>query len=325
MLNDLDANAHRSAVVALSGQGNGVAVWESSDSQFIQHWVSGRRFNIDGTFIGGVFQVNLLAGDHYKPDVAMRTDGSFVAVFGCGADGDVCWRAFDPDGVGGGFQRVVNQTTQWSQDDPAVATCDSGENVVVWNSMHQDGESGGVVARLYLQDGTPVTDEFQVNTVWQGGQGGPDVAMAPDCSFVIVWHSENVDPEDRGIAGRRYDANAQPIGDQFLVNSVGSGDCVEPSVAVGSDGRFVVAYDYRPDAASELQNKARWFDSNGMAADDAFFVASHPIGNHRMGSVSTNSSNQVFIVWYQNENGEDGQIYGQRYDAQGIPLGVAPW
>src|SRR2546430_14781880 len=75
-----------------------------------------------------------------------------------------------------------------------------------------------VVAQAQLAHGP----ELQVNTYTTGGQGHPQVASGPRGTFVVVWTSDGslgTDTDSTSIQGRRYDANGNPQGPQFQVNS----------------------------------------------------------------------------------------------------------
>jgi hypothetical protein len=78
--------------------------------------------------------------------------------------------------------------------------------------------------------------EFQVNTYTPGDQKYPAVAMSPDGSFVVVWESglHPLDLSGKAIIGRRFDSAGNPLADEFLVNSLTTGDQHWPALAVWS-------------------------------------------------------------------------------------------
>src|SRR5262245_60872936 len=87
---------------------------------------------------------------------------------------------------GGGFGKAAQ-----------VASDANGNFVVVWTDGDyyggQDGSQTGIFARRYASDGTPVSDEFQVNTFSTGEQTVPDIASDASGNFIVVWASE---PQD---------------------------------------------------------------------------------------------------------------------------------
>ena len=118
--------------------------------------------------------------------------------------------------------------------------------MVVWQSgsyndpAPQDGSGYGVFGRQFAASGTPLGDEFQVNSHTTGNQTLPSVASAADGDFTVVWQSR--DGINFGIFGQRFDADGQPRGAEFRVNSYTPFTQSHPSISAASDGDFVVAW-----------------------------------------------------------------------------------
>ncbi len=70
--------------------------------------------------------------------------------------------------------------------------------------------------------GSPVGQEFQVNSYTTGDQDWARVGMAEDGEFVVVWHDYG-QPEYQtpslGIQAQRYAPDGNPLGGQFQVNA----------------------------------------------------------------------------------------------------------
>jgi hypothetical protein len=62
--------------------------------------------------------------------------------------------------------------------------------------------SGGILGRALSVDGSPLTDDFQVNTYTTGSQNFPSPSGAADGTFVVVWASYH-DGDLTGIFGQR--------------------------------------------------------------------------------------------------------------------------
>ncbi|MDD9818923.1 MAG: hypothetical protein OXU61_12435 [Gammaproteobacteria bacterium] len=76
---------------------------------------------------------------------------------------------------------------------------------------------------------------FQVNTHTAEDQGDPQVAALSDGGFVVVWESENQDDSGFfsggwGVYGQRYNENAEPVGNEFPVNTHSAGDQESPVI-----------------------------------------------------------------------------------------------
>ena len=100
--------------------------------------------------------------------------------------------------TGGWAEFQVNTYTEHNQTHAAVAMNDAGEFVIVWRSHPADGRGGGVYARPFDADGTPLCDEFKVNsTPADVDNWTPAVAIGPSGDFVVVW----VAPGENGTRG----------------------------------------------------------------------------------------------------------------------------
>jgi hypothetical protein len=152
------------------------------------------------------------------PRVA-RNDNGFVVVWHHLAPivgNELIGQRFDPDGdtIASTFQ--VAAFTTGAIAAPAVAMDAAGNFVVAWQS-YDDGNATGIRARAFDPDGLPITGEFNVNTYTTGFQTQPSVAMNGTGGFVIAW--DNGYATDIPIHARRYDADAQPLGNQVLIGN----------------------------------------------------------------------------------------------------------
>src|SRR5262245_25019739 len=82
----------------------------------------------------------------------------------------------------------VNTFTTGDQRQVGVAVNATGDFVVVWDSIGQDGDQGGIYAQRFNASGTPKGLEFRVNVTTAGDQVTPKVAYTrPDDDLVFVW------------------------------------------------------------------------------------------------------------------------------------------
>ena len=226
--------------------------------------------------------------------------------------------------VGSEFQ--VNTYTTGAQGFPAVANgyasvaTDAGGNfVVVWASEGQDGDQGGVFARRYSAQGTPLdAAEFQVNTYTTGMQYYPSVA-ASSGRFVVVWVSREV--FNRDVFARLFDAAGNPAGAEFLVTVTTLGTQHMPSVAADAAGNFVVAWHSHD--ASNYGVFARRYDASGVAQGLEFQVNSYTTGGQYDARVAMDSAGDFVVVWHSfGQDYTDFDVFGQRFDAAGSPTGL---
>jgi hypothetical protein len=88
-----------------------------------------------------------------------------------------------------GSEFQVNTYTQFAQYDSSVAALSDGGFVINWMSYGQDGPSrdSGIYAQRYDATGTPVGQEFHVNTTTDSFQERP--AVVGLAAFVITWRA----------------------------------------------------------------------------------------------------------------------------------------
>ena len=93
-----------------------------------------------------------------------------------------------------------------------------------------------------LAQAAPAGGEFQVNTTTSDSQESQSVAMDSDGDFVVTWDSSEQDGSSWGIYGQRYNAAGVAQGAEFQVNTYTTGYQFNSSVAMDSDGDFVVTW-----------------------------------------------------------------------------------
>ncbi len=172
----------------------------------------------------------------------------------------------------------------------------------------------------FLQAQTPVPNggEFQVNTHTMGYQSIPSVAMDSDGDFVVVWHSEYQDGSDYSVYAQLYNRDGSPNGDEFKVNTFTEGYQYRPSVAMDSDGDFVIAWQSEYQDGSYYSIYAQRYNKDGIPNGGEFRVNTHP-GNYQVfPSVGMDSDGDFVIAWSSyDQDGSYFGIYAQRYNSDG--------
>ena len=124
----------------------------------------------------------------------------------------------------------------------SIAAHPTGNVLVVWQAEgYADGSEHGIFGRRFSADGTPLGDDFQINTFTAGRQNTPSIAAVSD-GFVVAWQSRGQDGDGFAVVAQRLNAEAGRVGDEFVVNTYMTGDQLGPSVAGLAGGRFVIAW-----------------------------------------------------------------------------------
>lgn len=187
--------------VAMDSAGRFAVAWMRDRSS---HPIFARLYNADGVPVTDPFQVNTAGiSSVTRPALAMNSLGYFVVAW----DGDpvratqddIHARLYEPEGVPRGDPFVVNTIQAGAQQWPQVAINDANELLVVWMNDTGDPNATEIAARYFDPNGTPVGEQFQLNTYTLDKQQYPDVALANDGTYLAAWESEGQDGSDSGI------------------------------------------------------------------------------------------------------------------------------
>jgi RHS repeat-associated protein len=259
-----------------------------------------------------------------EPAIAMDGAGDFV----------VTWASYGEDGSGMGIyaQRYaaggtplgsefrVNTYTTSQQWKPAVAMDSSGDFVVAWESLNQDGSMYGIYAQRYAADGTPAGSEFRVNNNTINWQWLPSVAMDAAGDFVIAW-TDNYFGSTNHIYAQRYAADGTPQGSEFQVTTYPTLSQAYPSVAMDTAGTFVIAWEGNSDG-SGLGVYAQRYAADGTAQGSEFQINTYTTNDQAYPSVAMDATGDFIVAWQSGyQDGSGYGVYARRYAADGTSLG----
>lgn len=291
---------------------------------------------------GPEFQLNsYTTNNQVWPDVAIEASGDFVAVWasdgsdgGDTSNGSIQAQRFRADGSPVGAQIQINSYTTSSQAFPKVAVGLDGKFVVTWMSAGSDGsdqDGGAVQMRIFEADGSPASQELQVNTFTTGFQSMPEVAIAESGEFVIAWVSDGSYGDDSSgysVQARLFTPAGQPISAEFQVNDFTTGNQGFPGVSWSQDGEFVVVWDSDGSFGTDIDGpsiQARRFGSFGVPISGAFQVNTYTPDLQIGPRVAADSTGGFVVVWSSLGSPESDQsgdsVQARRFDAQDVPHG----
>ncbi|MEM8998354.1 MAG: hypothetical protein AAGF23_26455, partial [Acidobacteriota bacterium] len=327
------------ASAAMDSSGQFVLVWAGSSFDQPEGTIIGRRFQSDGTAIGDDFEVSQNEVDYFTPPaVAARDDGAFLVVwnsfnvFGDFSQ-DIGGRVYAPDGSPVGGEIVVNSYTTAGQFDPAVGVLANGNFVVAWGStgsVGTDTSIDSVQAQLLASDGSPVGDQFQVNTYTLFTQSDPAISPRPDGGFVIVWESNGSDAADtdgRSIQGQIFDASGGLVGGQFEVNSYTTNSQLDPSVSADGDGGFAVVWRGTGSFGTDTDDRSvlgQRFAADGQAIGGEIQINTYTTGRQDRAKVASLEDGEFVVTWLSyGSDLESGQsTQAAFFDADGSAIGT---
>eukprot|EP00811_Abedinium_folium_P019001 NODE_2792_length_2144_cov_12.151710.p1 GENE.NODE_2792_length_2144_cov_12.151710~~NODE_2792_length_2144_cov_12.151710.p1 ORF type:complete len:604 (+),score=152.04 NODE_2792_length_2144_cov_12.151710:40-1812(+) len=191
-------------VPAPDGKGGLTIVWQDSDVIYL------RRHDANCDVLGSVVQVNSTREFWHKAamsglsDAASLGNGSMVVVWTLG--GDVWLRVLSAEDDNSTPMRASalgeyrRSEARVLADPPGSSGSGGGSRssasaagfTVAWSSWEQDGDGWGVYARRFAGNGTPLSEELQLNVKWRGFQWKPQLLWCKSTLWAL-WMDGSAD------------------------------------------------------------------------------------------------------------------------------------
>jgi hypothetical protein len=310
--------------VAIAGDGKFVVVWHSFNQDAANGFgIFGQLFDAAGNRTGVEFRAHVAyGGNQFNPEAAMDADGDFVVVwhsqspYNLGSTYGVFARRFASNGTPAAAEFRVNTYTTGEQYRPSVAMESNGDFVIVWGSEQDTIDAFsvmGIFAQRYSSDGTAIAVEFEVNTYRTQDQSRASVASDADGDFVVTWRSHGQDGSGKGVFAQRFASDGTASGAEFKVNTTTGSDQQYSSVALDSDGDFLVVWQSFQDGSSTGIFGQR-FGSNGARVGGEFQVNGYTSNDQTFADAAADVDGQFVVTW-QSRLGQDGYgggVFGRR-------------
>jgi hypothetical protein len=276
---------------------------------------------------GTEFQVNTFtANEQIRPSLSSSPAGDFVVTWASdGQDGaglGVFGQRFARTGVPLGAEIQIPVRISGHESHPSVAVA-AGGFVVAWHGgpPASDGSQYGIFARRFASNGTPLADEFQVNTYTPSFQANPSVAAAANGDFVVAWQSTGQDGPDKGVFGRRFSSAGTPLAAEFQVGTYTEGDQLYANVAMDTAGDFVVVWQSLYQDGDAAGVFGRRFSSTGAPLAGEFQVATFTGGDQAAPAVTSDADGDFVVAWQSNNGDYAPNIFAQRFSSAGSLVG----
>ncbi|MGO1120473.1 calcium-binding protein [Rhodovibrionaceae bacterium A322] len=305
--------------------------------------VHAQLFDATGNKVGSEFLVNSSTNSaQANPSVAATANGFVVTWMdysGTGADNsDFAVRAqlYDSSGNTVGTEFLVNTTVSGPQTYPVVAQLDSGF-VIVWHDVSGTGgdtSNAAVRGQRFDDNGNKVGGEFLANTTTINSQGDPSVTGIEGGGFVVTWKDASEtggDVDGDAVRGQVFDSNGNPVGAEFLANTVTGGDQNASDVAAVKGG-FVVVWKDESNASSSPPGddaggfavRGQLFDTSGNPVGSEFLIPTATLNGQTNPSV-TSYGDGFLVTWEDASGAYDDKsgtaIIGQVFDESGTRVG----
>jgi large repetitive protein len=330
-VNTYEISAQRDASVSSLSGGGFVIAWESNQDVGGGMGIYAQRYAVDYVPFGSEFRVNTYTTNNQeRPSVAGLSDGGFIIAWESmdqdSSQEGIFAQRYDSSGNISGTEFQVNTYVLSTQSFPAVASLVEGGFVITWKSVNQDMGDGryGVYAQRYDVSGSPSGVEFLVNTHIDNNQRNPSVTGLVDGGFIIVWESNHLDLNSYEIYAQCYSSDGSRSGLEFQVNTYTINHQLSSSVAATSDGGFIIAWESNLQDGNDVGIFAQRYDANSLPKGIEFQVNTYTIGRQAAPSIAVMENGDFVITWDSagGQDGDEGGIYAQRYDANGATIGL---
>ncbi|KNG92916.1 calcium-binding protein [Pseudaestuariivita atlantica] len=237
---------------------------------------------------------------------------------------DIYGQRFDAQGAPTGDPVILNTEQTDFQRNPDVTQLADGRLVVVWQSFGQeDGFIGtvgyGIFAQLYDVDGTPLGDPIQINTQTRDDQINPNIIPLLDGGFLVHWRETDYPGPE--IVLRRFDANADPVGDEFLLDHIGDGPSNMPSLVQAPDGRLLATYQIFDATIGNWDSYLGQFDLSGNSVMTPVLLGENIQSSFNPTAHITMAADGSFVVTLDYTSVND--LYLMPFGADGVATGPA--
>ena len=262
------------------------------------------------------------AGSQVSPLIVSLSNGGFAVVWqdrGSDASGDIRAQTYSAAGQPVGAEILVSVATLNEQSEATVTALAGGGYVIAWRDLSQGvggnpGDSNGwaIKGRMIGNDGQPLGGELVLNSHIDGSQVQPLLTSLPTGGFIATWYDTSTtggDASGNSIRGRVFDASGAPLGPDFLVNTETSGVQVTQSVAVLSNGGFVVTWQDTSGIGGDGSGygvKGQVFTAAGDKVGGEFLVNTATQDFQQTAEITALAGGRFAVTWLDNSQGVGG-------------------
>jgi hypothetical protein len=340
----LEGIPHYNANIAFDQYGNFVVAWVDRGLEHENRQVYFQRYDSLANPVGTpVLVSDTTIKMHDYPDIAMSPSGSFVicwdALTGGGAyEGRDVWvQGFDSLGEPAWSRQQANKVrpVQYYNDShPSIAMDNEDNSVVVWQTEDPTGRN--VYAQRFNSSGEKIGSNLLVSDINASNYDlcewltlFPGVAFNSGGYFWVSWHSCIMcQPTANASLARVYNPAGEPVTLVFpIVNPCSSywDYSCEGTPTSNSRNDFVVAFTGN-DTLWTYPNNAvlvQTFDTLGAPVDSVKFVNDAidlgTVWHHPR--IAVDGFDGYIILWSDMRMFPHGNLWAQRFDASGEPVG----
>ncbi|TMP37625.1 dockerin type I domain-containing protein [Pseudoalteromonas rubra] len=301
-VNTQTQESQKNPTVALLKDGSFIVVWQtvSDNPQYGSHLLA-QRFNMDGTPIGGELQLDQSPVPYYTHvSIAPLNNGGFV----------VGWhsqnKSFAKIYRANAFEINTINLDEGLQFPDITSTADGGFIAVALSSGH-------IIAQRYDANGFRKGSQIKVSDGDPTTKFNPTISRLSSGEFIVIWEHTYVDESSDDILARRLDADGNPKGETFKVNSHTEKSQLDIAIEALENGGYIITWMDYADETTEGDVYAQAFLSDDTRNGDEFQV-NHTAGYYAATPAIRQIGSDDFLISWSNYNlNFREKIYAQRF------------
>jgi hypothetical protein len=231
-------------------------------------------------------------------------------------------RQFDAAGRPLGGEVHVNAWSPNPQSSPAVALDARGLAWFAWESFHEDGDQGSIVARRFDAALQPLTGDIIVNDEAAGHQAEVALAGTAAGAAIVAWTTPGpANAANRCVRLRHLAAGGMPLGPSIVVDDPGPAIDRRPQVGADAEGRFTVVWARTRLDGWPLAILARRFNAAGEPLGSAFTVSTSESGRPVEPALAVGADGSWSVAWASG-HGDGYGIELRHFTADGTPVSL---
>lgn len=223
--------------------------------------------------------------------------------------------------------RINDDTTSFNQFVPKLDFDKEGNFVVTWQDYRRTININSPRPNIYFQkfdrSGNRLGNNVLVNEILDTSLT-PNVAVAPNGNFGIVWIERNSFVKDRERLNLRlYKKNGEPITSPIRLNDTLESGTANPNIICNANGMFVISWVHLSLQSSRQNVFLQRVDSIGIKQGRNIIVSDHWASTNISSDITNNANGNFIICWDDNyPSALSKEIYFQMFDSLGNRNGV---
>ncbi len=327
----IDINSPESIAALSNGQFAVLNVTTTADL-FPSLVPSVQIFNADGSADGSLHPVVTVDASHAAVFMSIASLGgagflvTWTDVVEDGSDSIATLMAerYDLDGNPVGDPFAVSEPLVNAVQLGQMAELADGSFAAAWGINSGPNDERSVFVRVTGTDGTPLGDASPVFAATATDTYRlDDVAALPGGGFVVA-ATHFVDTSETRVEIAILDGDGDVATPTIELDPDAAGNETGGAVTALTNGRFAVTWMTTNDAFTEAEVHAQVFEADGTAVGSAFTVDDGGGGFSGFPTITSLADGGFVVAWFQTlDLGATIEVTGQRYDADGNPVGAA--